>query len=65
MSALVSDDSSALHCAVDGNKGTLSDNIVQLLLEAGADPYQVRLDGMAPIHVLIDFILRDFIILVK
>ncbi len=62
--AQTSDGSSALHCAVDGDNGTVSDDIVRLLLDAGADPYGARLDGMTPIHVLIEKILntRCFII---
>ncbi len=55
--ALTSDGSSALHCAVE-NANIVSDDIVRLLLEVGVDPQRARLDGMAPIHVLIESILK-------
>ena len=53
INAVLMDGSNALHCAVSGAGYLLSPEVVGLLCEKGIDPCKVRMDGMTPIHVLI------------
>ena len=58
--AKTNDGSNTLHCALDHDSKACFE-IVELLLQRGVDPCEVRKDGMTPIHILLSWVsLSDY-----